>query len=80
MREALLTILILAGGAGTSATQGGIGWQETFPVDRQTLGVKGSKAYFNLTPGFGLQYKDGNNTDTLTVLNETKVIDGVETT
>jgi hypothetical protein len=48
-------------------------------VDKRTLGVKGSNPYFNLTPGYHLSYKAGNGTDTLTVLNETKVIDGVET-
>lgn len=54
-------------------------FQSTFAVDRKTLGVKGSNPYFNLTPGYRLTYQNGNNTDTLTVLNETKVIDGVET-
>ena len=47
--------------------------------DKKTLGVKGSNPYFILTPGYQLSYKNGNDTDTVTVLNETKVIDGVET-
>jgi len=54
-------------------------WQATFAVDKKNLGTKGSNPYFNLTPGYQLSYKNGNETDTLTVLNETKLIDGVET-
>jgi hypothetical protein len=54
-------------------------WQKDFPVDRKNLGVKGSNPYFNLTPGYVLSYARGKETDTLTVLNETKLIDGVET-
>jgi hypothetical protein len=54
-------------------------WQKDFPVNKANLGVKGSNPYFNLTPGYVLSYAKGNETDTLTVLNETKVIDGVET-
>jgi hypothetical protein len=79
MRNSLLAIFLLAAGAGTLVPQATADWQAVFPVDRKTLGVKGSNAYFNLTPGYRLYYKDGNTTDTLTVLNETKQIDGVET-
>src|SRR5689334_15715468 len=61
------------------AAQAATDFQSVFPVDKKTLGVKGSNAYFILTPGYQLSYKHGNDTDTLTVLNETKMIDGVET-
>ena len=54
-------------------------FQSVFNVDKKTLGVKGSNPYFNLTPGYTLEYQHGNAADTLTVLNETKTIDGVET-
>lgn len=54
-------------------------WQSSFPVDKKTLGVKGSNPYFPLTPGYQLSYEHGNDTDVLTVLNETRIIDGVET-
>ena len=54
-------------------------FQSTFPVDKKTLGVKGSNPYFILTPGYRLVYKHGKNTITDTVLDETKVVDGVET-
>src|SRR5690348_8160466 len=74
----LLRIAVLAAGAMLAATATGE-WQSDFPVDRKTLGVQGTNAYFNLTPGYRLFYKHGNDTDALTVLNETKRIDGVET-
>jgi hypothetical protein len=54
-------------------------WQTDFPVDKKTLGVKGSNPYFILTPGYQLVYKQGSTVDTLTVLNEIVTIDGVET-
>jgi len=54
-------------------------FQAEFKVDKKTLGVRGSNPYFNLTPGYQLSYKHGNDTDVVTVLNETKMIDGVET-
>jgi hypothetical protein len=78
MRISTLAILLTAA-AGLVAPQSPTGWQTAFPVDRKTLGVKGSNAYFNLTPGYRLFYQQGGATDTLTVLNETKQIDGVET-
>jgi hypothetical protein len=79
MKPAPLAIALLLLGAATLGAQPGKDWQSVFPVDKRTLGVKGSNPYFILTPGFQHSYKDGNDTDTLTVLNETKVIDGVET-
>jgi hypothetical protein len=54
-------------------------WQKEFSVDKKNLGVKGSNPYFNLTPGYILFYTHGKDTDTLTVLSDTKMIDGVET-
>lgn len=65
--------------ASTLGAQTGKDWQTEFGVDKKTIGVKGSNPYFPLTPGYRLVYKHGNDTDTLTVLDETKMIDGVET-
>lgn len=70
-------LIILA--AAPLTPQTGAGFQSVFRVDKMSLGTKGTNPYFNLTPGYQLEYRDGNNTDTLTVLNETKIIDGVET-
>ena len=76
MRNTIITIgLVLA----SLTTLVADDFQSVFNVDKKTLGVKGSNPYFNLTPGYTLEYKHGNLADTLTVLNETKMIDGVET-
>lgn len=69
--------LLLA--AATLVAQPAKDWQSVFPVDKKTLGIKGANPYFNLTPGYTLSYRHGKDTDTLTVLDETKTIDGVET-
>jgi hypothetical protein len=78
MQAAALAIALLLLGAATPRAQTGKDWQSVFPVDRKTMGGKGSNPYFILTPGYQLSYKNGNDTDTVTVLNETKLIDGVE--
>jgi hypothetical protein len=54
-------------------------WQDTFQVDKKNLTNVGENKYFILIPGYCLNYKDGDNTLTITVLNETKLVDGVET-
>src|SRR5215831_15265602 len=67
----------LAGAAALLAQKGD--WQSQFAVDRKTLGVTGSNPYLNLTPGYRQVLERGKDVDTLTVLHETKTIDGVET-
>ena len=54
-------------------------WVSNFRVDRKALSATGNNPYFILTPGFRLHYEHGRETVTTTVLNETKMIDGVET-
>lgn len=54
-------------------------WKSTFSVDKKNLSATGKNRYFILTPGFRLSYAKSKNTQTTTVLNETKIIDGVET-
>jgi uncharacterized protein DUF3108 len=53
-------------------------WQDSFSVDKKALGPTGTSAYFVLTPGYRLHYRHGKDTSTTTVLNETRLIDGVE--
>ncbi|MCX6627371.1 MAG: hypothetical protein NTW28_07050 [Candidatus Solibacter sp.] len=79
MSYKLLCIGLLLASAGALAAQPAKDWQSVFAVDKETLGVKGANPYFNLTPGYTLAYRHGKDRDTLTVLNETKRIDGVET-
>jgi hypothetical protein len=54
-------------------------FQDTFNVDRATLLDKGSSTYMILEPSYKLILADGKDTLTITVLNETKVVDGVRT-
>ena len=58
--------------------QGPKEFQSSFPVDKKNLGVKGNNEYFPLTPGYRLSFRHGKDTDVLTMLEETKIIDGVE--
>ena len=54
-------------------------WQSTFSVVTKNLGVQGTNPYFNLTPGYQLSYIHKKDAEVVTVLNETRVIDGVTT-
>jgi uncharacterized membrane protein YkoI len=54
-------------------------FQDTFKVDKSTLLDKGSNTYMVLEPGYKLILADGKDTLTVTVLDETKVVDGVKT-
>jgi hypothetical protein len=78
MKRVTVIAGLLAAGVVTLAAQAGKDYQKAFPVDKKNLGVRGDNPYFPLTPGYQLSYKHGSDTDTLTVLSETKVIDGVE--
>lgn len=75
MSKALITGLLACAAL---AAQVSAEFQSKFSVEK-TLGIKGSNPYFNLTPGYQLVYRHGKSTDTLTILNETRIIDGVET-
>jgi hypothetical protein len=74
MRTVAAALILLTALAAQPAAE----WQSTFPVDKKNLGIRGSNAYFPLTPGYRLAFVHGPETDVLTVLTETKVIDGVE--
>jgi len=56
----------------------GAEWRTVFPVDANNLGVDGSNPYFPLQPGHTLVLVQGKTRNTVTVLAETKIIDGVE--
>ena len=73
----LLGLLLAA--AAALAAQPAKDFQSSFAVDKKTLGITGNNPYFPLTPGYVLSYRHGKDTDTLTVLNEVKVLDGVQT-
>jgi uncharacterized membrane protein YkoI len=55
------------------------GWRDSFPVNKANLVPTGKNPYFSLEPGHKATYKENQTTLTITVLNETKVVDGVTT-
>ena len=75
---AAIAALFISVGPLRSAAQKDKDFQTAFSVDKTKLGVKGSNPYFNLTPGYQLSYRHGKETDVVTVLSETKRIDGVD--
>lgn len=54
-------------------------WRSSFPVDRTNLIDRGKNTYFILEPGYRLNLVHGKDTLTITVLDETRVVDGVTT-
>jgi hypothetical protein len=54
-------------------------WTSEFPIDKQDLASTGRNPYFILEPGHTVVLRGGNEELTITVLNETKMVDGVET-
>lgn len=66
-----------------SASNPAEGWLDTFDLEKCNLSSTGSNDYFSLEPGYQLVLEgeeDGASTQlTITVLNETKVVDGTET-
>jgi hypothetical protein len=54
-------------------------WRRTFTVDKANLVDAGRNAYFVLEPGYRLLYQKGADTLVITVLGETKIVDGVRT-
>ena len=54
-------------------------YRDTFTVDRKLLGPTGSSTYFSLVPGTVRVYRDDEEKVTITVLDETRVVDGVTT-
>jgi hypothetical protein len=78
MKPLSIVAMVLACAAALAA-QPAKDFQSVFAVEKKNLGIKGANPYFPLTPGYQLSYAHGKDTDTLTVLNETKMIDGVVT-
>ena len=54
-------------------------WRDSFRPDKSSLSDTGRGAYFILEPGYRLRFADGKDTLTVTVLDETRVVDGVKT-
>jgi len=54
-------------------------WTDTFPVDKANLISTGKNPYFNLEPGHFSQFDSKDEKLVITVLDETKMVDGVQT-
>jgi hypothetical protein len=68
--------------SGTNATPGNQKnelWTSEFAVDKRELSATGRNTYFILEPGYRLVFEDGNERLVITVLAETRPVDGVET-
>ena len=79
---AILFVILTTAGAGlTAAAQdpAKAGWADTFAVDKMDFVSAGSNTYFRLEPGYTLVLANGNERLVITVLDETKLVDGVET-
>lgn len=55
------------------------GWSSDFSAEKQDLSSTGKNPYFVLEPGYQLILEDDDERLTISVLNETRVVDGVET-
>jgi hypothetical protein len=54
-------------------------WLTEFAVEKAELSATGRNPYFSLEPGYQLIFEDGKERLVITVLDETKTVDGVET-
>jgi hypothetical protein len=55
------------------------GWSSDFSAEKEFLTSRGRNPYFILEPGYQLVLEGGNERLVVSVLNETKMVDGVET-
>lgn len=55
------------------------GWSSDFSAEKEFLASRGRNPYFILEPGYQLVLEGGNERLVVSVLNETKMVDGVET-
>ncbi|MCB0587840.1 MAG: hypothetical protein KDD06_21285 [Phaeodactylibacter sp.] len=67
------------GGSGNPNAQGNSSWQEEFGLEKRTLATTGRNDYFVLEPGFQLVLESSTEKLMITVLEETKEVDGVTT-
>jgi hypothetical protein len=70
-----LALIVTAPAASWSQTAR---FQDTFHVEKSKLEDKGKGTYFILNPGYKLLLRDGKDSLTISVLDETKIVDGVK--
>jgi hypothetical protein len=76
---ATFIVLLGATSAGRQSSKEDAGWTTAFGVEPGELASTGRNPYFVLEPGYQLTLEDGKDRLVVTVMNETKTIDGVET-
>ena len=76
---AVLLGLAFLATAGAAKDEGKTPWRDTFAVDKANLADTGRNTYFILEPGYRLILEHGKDSLVITVLDETKVVDGVKT-
>jgi len=76
---ALLMLGLFGVVAATLSCAAEVKFQDTFNVEKTALADKGSNTYMILNPGYKLILTDGKDTLMITVLDETKMVDGVRT-
>jgi hypothetical protein len=76
-RTAVIVAALLALACGRQASERT--WTDDFSSERDALRSTGRNPYFVLEPGYQLVLEDGGEHLTITVLDETKLVDGVET-
>jgi len=63
----------------TNAKSGNDGWRDSFHVNKTTLSQTGNSQYLPIQPGRVLKLVHGNDRLTVSIVNETKSVDGVTT-
>jgi len=81
LRGLVISLAALIGGGTSASAQAPprTAWVDTFSVDKRDFVPAGSNAFFRLEPGYTLVLAKGNERLVITVLEETRLIDGVET-
>jgi hypothetical protein len=83
LNRRIITALLIFGlfgvGVATLSCAAEAKFQDTFNVEKTTMADKGSNTYMVLKPGYKLILTDGKDSLTITVLDETKTVDGVRT-
>jgi hypothetical protein len=75
----LATLIAAAAAVLTAQAPQKADFRTTFPVDKAKLSSTGRGAYFILEPGYTLHFQSGNDTLIISVLGETRLVDGVTT-
>ena len=76
---AVVTLALVFGVSGAASRQTGGDWTERFGVEPNELVSSGRNPFFVLEPGYRLVLAHGDEQLAITVLAETKIVDGVET-